>query len=60
MMSDPDELRQMVEDCKARERKLDSWSIDFVSDMEDLLDAGRVLSTKQDAKLTEIWERVTG
>lgn len=58
-MTDPDDQRQMVEDCKARERKLDSWSHDFIVSVEAQLDAGQSLSTKQDDKLSEIWEKVT-
>lgn len=35
-----------------------AWEIDFMNTMENLCDADGELSDDQDAKLTEIWNKV--
>lgn len=52
-----EEQDQMVKDCAERADKLDSWSASFIDDL--MRKEPATLSEKQDAKLTEIWERVT-
>lgn len=52
-----EEQEQMVADCAARAHKLDQWSASFIDDL--MRKEPATLSPKQDAKLTEIWERVT-
>lgn len=58
-MSTPDEITSMLEDCERRSEKLSDWELKFIDDIGVQLGRGRTLTTQQDEKLTEIWERVT-
>jgi len=39
--------------------RLTPWEVDFVNDMENLVDAGRLLSPRRLTKLEEIFDRVS-
>lgn len=54
-----EEYRLQVKDCIDRESKLSDWDRNFISSIEDALERGMFLTTKQRNKLNEIWERVT-
>jgi hypothetical protein len=54
-----DEHILMINDCEARESRLDDWSINFVDSIKRQLDGGRELTANQVEKLEEIWERAT-
>lgn len=54
-----DDTLQLIEDCEARESRLDDWSIKFVDSLKRQLEAGRALTANQREKLDEIWERAT-
>ena len=58
-VSSTDEITSMLDDLEARESKLSDWERGFVEDMTSLVGNGGSLNATQDAKLTEIWERVT-
>lgn len=49
----------LVEDCEARRDRLDDWQHTFVASMRVQLEAGAILTLKQEEKLDEIWERAT-
>jgi hypothetical protein len=53
------EYRQLIDDCEARESRLDEWSCRFLDSIKAQLADGRPLSAKQTEKLDEIWERAT-
>lgn len=58
-MSTNDEIEQMISDIEARESKLSDWERGFVDSISSsMVRHGRITDT-QDAKLTEIWDRVT-
>lgn len=42
------------------EYDLTEWESNFIESVQKALDAGRPLTTNQDARLTEIWEKATG
>lgn len=52
-----DDAQQMVDDCEARESRLNDWEGEFISSIDGKLWCD--LSEKQRAKLESIWERVT-
>lgn len=54
-----DDTMQLIEDCEARESRLDDWSRSFLDSIKAQLAEGRALSTKQVEKLGEIWDRAT-
>lgn len=49
----------MIDDIQQRESKLSEWEASFVADLDSRIDCGKSLTEKQDAKLEEIWDRVT-
>ena len=49
--------QDMIEDSRQRCSLLDDWEADFIGDLARITHSG--LTPAQDAKLTEIWERVT-
>ncbi|MEX2282253.1 MAG: hypothetical protein WEE89_07200 [Gemmatimonadota bacterium] len=59
-MTTPDEIDQMIADCEKREGKLSDWERGYLDSLSVQLGRGQALTPKQDAKLTEIWDRVTG
>jgi hypothetical protein len=54
-----DEYFTMIEDCRKRDKRLSAWDVDFLESIEEWLDSNRTLTPKQQAKLTEIWEKAT-
>lgn len=54
-----DEYRRMIDDCQARESALTGWETNFIQSLSEQLDKGRVLTSKQMEKLSDVWERVT-
>lgn len=58
-MSTPEEIVQMIEDVMARDHKLSEWEVEFIDSVDTQLRRGQTLTEKQDARLTQIWERVT-
>lgn len=54
-----EEWRQMVDDCVARESRLNEWEEKFIIDISDRLDNGKSLTEGQSDKLNEVWERIT-
>lgn len=58
-MSTTDEIAQMIEDVENRSSKLNDWETGFIDDITVKFGRGKGLSPNEDAKLTEIWDRVT-
>lgn len=58
-MSAADEIAAMLDDVEKRESKLNDWERGFIDSVQTKLGRGRSLTEKEDAKLTEIWERIT-
>lgn len=54
-----DEYLHMIEDCFARESRIDEWSRNFLESLNDQILKGRHPSEKQVAKLEQIWEQAT-
>lgn len=54
-----DEYLTMLDECRNRESQLSEWESDFIQSIQEQLDDDRLLSSKQIAKLEDIWERVT-
>ena len=59
-MSTPDEIEQMLSDIEQRESSLSDWERQFVDDIGVQLGRGNSLTQRQDEKLEQIWNRVTG
>lgn len=53
------EYLQQIDDCEAREHRLDDWSRGFIDSLRQQIENGRTPTTKQIEKLDEIWERAT-
>lgn len=56
---DDDELKWMFKDIQARENRLNEWEEGFIVDVHERFLSGRALTEKQEAKLNDIYERVT-
>ena len=56
---DDDELKWMFKDIRQREDQLNDWETGFIGDVEERFLSGRALTEKQEAKLNDIYERVT-
>jgi hypothetical protein len=54
-----EEYFRMISDCRKRDRMLSAWDSDFLDSIEMRLEDNRTLSSKQIAKLEEIWEKAT-
>ena len=54
-----DELKQMVDDCEARESKLTEWEIGFIDSINMRLERGIILTEAQETTLEKIWKRIT-
>ena len=50
---------QLIEDCEARESRLDNWSANFIDSVRRQMEGGRDLTSRQVEKLEEVWGRVT-
>lgn len=50
---------QLVEDCEARESRLNDWERGFIDNVKTRLEAGKSLTPLQVKNLDEIWERAT-
>ena len=50
---------QLIEDCEAREDRLDDWSRGFIDSLKRRLESGFALTDRQAEKLDDIWERAT-
>ena len=50
---------QLIEDCENREMKMSEWERDFISSIRSWLESGKSLTPKQEARLNEIWDKVT-
>lgn len=60
MNADLSEWAQMIEDCEQRDGQLSDWERSFVASLGDrVVEKGMGLTTLQDEKLTQIWDRVT-
>lgn len=53
------EHMQLIEDCEARESRLDDWAANFIDSIRRQLESGSALTANQIEKLDEIWERAT-
>lgn len=53
------EAEQMVEDCMAREGRMNDWERGFISDLQDKISANYWLTDPQKEKVSSIWEKVT-
>lgn len=54
------EWAQMIEDCEQRDSQLSDWERSFVASLgERIVERGMGLTTLQNEKLTQIWDRVT-
>ena len=49
----------MIDDCEKRQDQLTEWELHFIDSLSIWLDKHEGLTSKQDEKLTAIWERVT-
>lgn len=54
-----DDIEEMIDDCEARSEYLSDWECDFIDSLRSQMEAGRVLSFRQEEKLCEIWTAVT-
>ena len=54
-----EENLQLVEDCEARESRLDNWQREFIESIGRQLRQGRGLTAAQQDKLNEVWEHAT-
>lgn len=58
-MSTQEEIVTMLDDVEKREEKLSDWERQFIDDLSVKLGRGQSITPAQDAKLTQIWNRVT-
>jgi hypothetical protein len=58
-MSSEEDISLMLADCEQRESKLSDWERQFIDDIGTKVSKNQGLTQGQDAKLTEIWERIT-
>lgn len=58
-MSTQEEIVTMLDDVEKREEKLSDWERQFIDDLSVKLGRGQSITPGQDAKLTQIWQRVT-
>ena len=56
---DDETINFMIKDINIREDQLNEWESTFIADIEERVLSGRVLTEKQEAKLDDIYERVT-
>ena len=54
-----DDHAQMIADCEQRESRLSEWEQGFIDHVSHQLRQGRSLTTKEAAKLDEIWNKAT-
>ena len=54
-----DESLQMIEDCEARESRLNDWEAGFIDSIRHRLHEGLTLTPKQVEKLENVWGRAT-
>lgn len=59
-MSTKGEIEDMLTDCEKREDKLSAWEHDFITSVRMQFDTRGTLSPKQDLRLEEVWNKVTG
>ena len=52
-------LTAMLADCLKRRKIMTSWEEAFIESIALAQGKGRILSEKQQAKLEEVWERLT-
>lgn len=50
---------QLIEDCEARESRLNDWERGFIDSIERQIANGTRLTNKQAEALNEVWERAT-
>ena len=53
------EIEQLLADCEKRERRLNEWEKEFITDMRHRFAAGRALSDNMRDRLNAIWEKAT-
>ena len=56
---DQDEIIAMISDCEERESKLTEWEAGYIASVSVYPEKGWKLTDTQQARLTEIWERIT-
>lgn len=49
----------LIEDCEARESRLDDWQRQFIDSIRRQLERGQRLTRQQQEKLDEVWEHAT-
>lgn len=54
-----EEWLQMVEDCEEREERLSDWERQFIASIKVRLEEGSALTSAQDEKLNDIWNKAT-
>lgn len=54
-----DEYLTLLDDCEAREDRLNPWERGFIDSLRRQIEAGHRLSEKQIEKLGAIWESAT-
>jgi hypothetical protein len=54
-----DDTQQLIDDCEARESRLDDWERGFLDSIKAQLAGGKALTERQAEKLGAIWDRVT-
>lgn len=53
------QYREVIDDCRKRDKMLNAWDADFLDSIENRLNEKRILTPKQTDKLDEIWEKAT-
>ena len=54
-----DEYLTLIDDCEARESRLNDWQRGFLDSLRKQIEADRHLTVKQTDKLDEVWEQAT-
>lgn len=58
-MSDSASIQEMLDDCEDFLDDMTDWEVEFIERVRGQLDQGRTLSSAQEEKLEQIWEKVT-
>ena len=59
MSKQDDDIPTMIEDCMNRESKLSDWEAKFIDNIDSQLRGDNSLTSKQQEKLEQIWEKIT-
>jgi hypothetical protein len=54
-----DDIKELIEDCMAREERLNEWEANFIQSISEQFADTEKLSAKQYETLNKIWDKVT-